>query len=327
MTKLIFSWALLGGISLALILSILSVTGVLKFVDDRNRNRLFFVLVVQILLAGILFFQGSFQPAPATVVGAIEQPLRRENLNLTEINKKILSNFDHTMTELEKAKRENSDYADKAKAAEQDLVKASLQLEEQKRLITRLQEAPPPVPIPPAPVEDHSQELNSLKTRVVRAEAEAEESRRVADTLGRKLKEDASRIASLDQVHREKERQIQRTRATGRVVGVNEGWNFVIVDLGDKQGAERDSTLIVLRGGQQIAKVRISSVEPSTSVADVIRSTVRKGAKVQPGDSVIFEGKAAPPVETSRASQSALISSGESSAASLPIVSLPPLPQ
>jgi len=176
-------------------------------------------------------------------------------------------------------------------------------------------------------VENHSQELNALKTRVVRAEAEAEESRRVADTLSRKLKEDASRIASLDQVHREKERQIQRTRATGRVVGVNEGWNFVIVDLGDKQGAEKDSTLLILRGGQQIAKVRISSVEPTTSVADVIRSTVRKGAKVQPGDSVIFEGKSAPPVETSRASQPALISSGDSSAASLPIISLPPLPQ
>ena len=34
----------------------------------------------------------------------------------------------------------------------------------------------------------------------------------------------------------------------------------------------------------------MTSVEPSTSIADVLPGTVRKGVSVQPGDTVIFEG-------------------------------------
>ncbi|MEA3188595.1 MAG: hypothetical protein QOD99_2425, partial [Chthoniobacter sp.] len=47
---------------------------------------------------------------------------------------------------------------------------------------------------------------------------------------------------------------------------------------------------LVVRGDQRIAKVRITSVEPSTSVADVVPGSMSRGARVQPGDRVIFPG-------------------------------------
>ena len=49
--------------------------------------------------------------------------------------------------------------------------------------------------------------------------------------------------------------------------------------------------MVVTRGGQMVAKVRVTSVEPSTSIADIIPSSVVKGQSVQPGDSVVYEGR------------------------------------
>ena len=51
-----------------------------------------------------------------------------------------------------------------------------------------------------------------------------------------------------------------------------------------------NATMLVLRGGEPIAKARISSVETSQSIADILPGSVRKGVTVQPGDNVVFEG-------------------------------------
>ena len=48
--------------------------------------------------------------------------------------------------------------------------------------------------------------------------------------------------------------------------------------------------MVVTRGGEAIGKARISSVEPSTSIADLIPGSFRKGVSVQPGDVVVYEG-------------------------------------
>ncbi len=74
----------------------------------------------------------------------------------------------------------------------------------------------------------------------------------------------------------------------GEVMAVNQGWNFVVVSIGDRQGAEANSELIVKRGDTMIGKLKITSVEPSTSIADIIPDSVSKGQRVLPGDRVIF---------------------------------------
>ncbi|MEI9894122.1 MAG: hypothetical protein WDN28_09605 [Chthoniobacter sp.] len=44
--------------------------------------------------------------------------------------------------------------------------------------------------------------------------------------------------------------------------------------MGDMQGVMVNSSLIVVRGSDPIARLRITSVEPSTSIADVLPGTV-----------------------------------------------------
>ena len=53
-----------------------------------------------------------------------------------------------------------------------------------------------------------------------------------------------------------------------------------------------NAPLLVVRGNEPIARLRVTSVEPSTSIADVLPGSVRRGMTVQPGDTVIFEGHA-----------------------------------
>jgi cell shape-determining protein MreC len=81
-----------------------------------------------------------------------------------------------------------------------------------------------------------------------------------------------------------------RNGLEGRILAVNPSWNFVILSLGDKNGVVNNAELLINRGGQLIGKVRITSVEPSTSVADIVVNSVRSGLTVQPGDTVIYRG-------------------------------------
>ena len=76
----------------------------------------------------------------------------------------------------------------------------------------------------------------------------------------------------------------------GKVLAVNQAYNFVVLDLGGRQGVEPESEMLVLRGGSFIGRIRISSVEPATAIGDIITSSLARGVQVQPGDIVIYAG-------------------------------------
>jgi cell shape-determining protein MreC len=76
----------------------------------------------------------------------------------------------------------------------------------------------------------------------------------------------------------------------GTVLAVNRAYNFVVLNLGGRQGVEPNSEMLVLRGGSFIGRIRISSVEPATAIGDIITSSLARGVQVQPGDTVIYAG-------------------------------------
>jgi hypothetical protein len=76
----------------------------------------------------------------------------------------------------------------------------------------------------------------------------------------------------------------------GTVLVVNQAYNFVVLNLGGRQGIEPNTEMLVLRGGSFIGKIRISSVEPATAIGDIITSSLARGVQVQPGDTVIYAG-------------------------------------
>lgn len=76
----------------------------------------------------------------------------------------------------------------------------------------------------------------------------------------------------------------------GTVLAVNQAYNFVVLNLGGRQGVEANSEMLVLRGGTLIGRIRVSSVEPATAIGDIVGSSLARGVQVQPGDTVIYAG-------------------------------------
>ena len=81
-----------------------------------------------------------------------------------------------------------------------------------------------------------------------------------------------------------------RPSVRGTVLAVNQAYNFVVLNLGDRQGLEPNAEMLVLRDTTIIGKIRISSVEPSTAIGDILGNSLARGVQVQPGDTVIYAG-------------------------------------
>jgi cell shape-determining protein MreC len=72
---------------------------------------------------------------------------------------------------------------------------------------------------------------------------------------------------------------------SGRVTAVNKNWNFVVLNVGQKQNVVEGGELIVYRGQKMIGKVKVVSVESNSSVADILPEWAQ--SDLQTGDEVI----------------------------------------
>ena len=76
----------------------------------------------------------------------------------------------------------------------------------------------------------------------------------------------------------------------GQVLAVDHNWNFVVLSLGNNKGVNNNATMLIQRGGSLVGRVKITSVEPEQSVADIIPNSVPAGIEVRPGDTVVYPG-------------------------------------
>jgi hypothetical protein len=82
---------------------------------------------------------------------------------------------------------------------------------------------------------------------------------------------------------------------TGTVVAVNEGWNFVVVDLGDKNGVTPETQLAVQRKGKVVANLKVTEVRPKHVSAGVEYAEGTSKDKVLLGDTVVVVPRLADP--------------------------------
>jgi len=73
--------------------------------------------------------------------------------------------------------------------------------------------------------------------------------------------------------------------ATGKVVVVDPKWDFVVLNVGAGKGLPERGILLVSRNGELVAKVRVMSVQPERSVANVLPGWKIKD--IMEGDTVI----------------------------------------
>ena len=160
-----------------------------------------------------------------------------------------------------------------------------------------------------AKLDASQQEITSLQKRVDEAEKNANASlddlRRQLDGaekekgfLAEKLQDAQGQTAQPKEGKKRREtvgsqgENVSRRHAgvRGTVLAYNQVYNFVVLNLGARNGVESNSEMLVLREGTLIGKIRISSVEPATAIGDIIPSSLARGVQVQPGDTVIYAG-------------------------------------
>lgn len=133
-------------------------------------------------------------------------------------------------------------------------------------------------------------EVDTLRQQLSDAQAQLAEAQQVNATLQSRVSSADSQVSTLRHEVQRRERQQLAAGLQGEILAVNQNWNFVVLSIGDRQGAVVGGEMLVVRGGSQIAKVRITAVEPGTSVADVVAGSMARGVVVQPGDTVIYPG-------------------------------------
>lgn len=107
------------------------------------------------------------------------------------------------------------------------------------------------------------------------------------DIVSKKVAANQTRIEKAKQVQADRLASITRNALVGSVTAVDGDWGFVVVNIGKDQGVENDAELIVKRGEKRIATLKIVSIQPGLTVADINQKDI-SGDVVQ-GDSVIFK--------------------------------------
>ena len=102
--------------------------------------------------------------------------------------------------------------------------------------------------------------------------------------LADSLQSTQQQVADLkDEINRKKT-GLMPPGISGRVTFVNRTWNFVVLDVGLSNGIVPNGELIVYRNNSFLGKVKVTSAEANTSVADIEPSV--KG-DIQTGDYVL----------------------------------------
>ena len=94
--------------------------------------------------------------------------------------------------------------------------------------------------------------------------------------------------ARLDRYEGDKERPVEMPNLKGSVIAVDPKWDFVLLDVGQNQGAKPGGIVIVRRGDKLVGKARIVSVEPDRSFANLLPAWKQGDVAVAEGDKVIY---------------------------------------
>lgn len=78
------------------------------------------------------------------------------------------------------------------------------------------------------------------------------------------------------------------TGLKGNVVAVDPKFDFVVLDIGGNQGVLERGEMLVNRKGKLVAKIRIATVSPERSVANILPESKMPNLEVMEGDQVLY---------------------------------------
>lgn len=182
----------------------------------------------------------------------------------------------HLQTQLEAAKQAVTEAQAQLTEKTAALEVSAKELEEMK---AKAAAAPPPEAVAAAPGPD----MKELENKVAAIEGEKQ-------VLADKLVSAEVRVQELTRDVARRKAAIMAKGLEGKILAVNAAWGFVVLNIGDRNGIVSNADMIVVRDGERVGKVRVTSVEPGRAVADIDPRSLTAGQSVLPGDRVIYTG-------------------------------------
>jgi hypothetical protein len=214
---------------------------------------------------------------------ASEKKLKaRESVLAAEQNKMSAAEAKVTSAEanLARAQKEKAELETKVRASEGQITDL------QKRVTDAVVGLAPGAPEAGSP--------NDMKSMLEDSRQQLEAAEQEKTILAEKIKAAQDRVTQMEEEKRRRESGINAPGVHGTVLASNQAYNFVVLNMGERQGVVPNSEMLVMRQGGLIGKIRISSVEPTTSIGDIITNSLARGVQVQPGDIVIYAGNTRP---------------------------------
>lgn len=202
--------------------------------------------------------------------------------------------LDKVKSVAEAAKAQAGATAEQLKAAQTDLQTARDDAASSKTKLTalteenqKLKDAAASAPVvsntaaPVAPVDD---------TKLKALEVQVAELQQVNQAMGPKVTAAEEKVKSMEGELARYKGVARAKGLEGQVLAVNGAYNFVVLSLGDRQGVVMNAQMLIYRGDRMVARVKVTSVEPSTSIGDIIPGSGSHDFRVMPGDRVVYSG-------------------------------------
>lgn len=102
------------------------------------------------------------------------------------------------------------------------------------------------------------------------------------------LRDIASLKVRLGRYENSDDQPVEMPGLKGSVLAVDAKWNFVLLDIGEDQGAKERGIVMVRRGDKLVGKARIVSVEHNRSIANLLPDWKQGDIAVAEGDKVLY---------------------------------------
>lgn len=187
--------------------------------------------------------------------------------------------YDKTKEETQAAldqQTESNDALDQqitSKRKEADAAKAKAdQAEEVLKEVGDIRELVPKMKTLRADIQQLEDDISINSTVVDRLEGNKSQTGALAQELADKIKQRTSGVSYFKST---------------QVRSVFRQWGFVTLAGGDNIGVVKKSKLSVQRGGEEIAQLIVTAVEPNSAAANIIPSSAKGDVSVSPGDTVV----------------------------------------
>jgi hypothetical protein len=131
--------------------------------------------------------------------------------------------------------------------------------------------------------------IEEMKKELADSEKKQSELTLAVAAMSKRVEHNNSTIDTFTKRQGDRSQGIALNGTEGTITAVNQDWGFAVINIGKNQGVSADNELIVKRGTEIVGKLAIVSIEPRLTVADIRMNTLKKGARILPGDKVIFE--------------------------------------